>query len=318
MEWQDFVGNSDSIGRLQKLLQEKRMPGALLLLGPQGVGKFLAAEMVAAAIFFDSPSEVAKAVNHPDMIIIQPDGQNIKIEQIRKMQLAAALAPDKAQHRIIIIDDADKMTVQAANSLLKTLEEPAGEAMFILVAENRSLLLDTVISRCLTVEFQPIERSELARYMAEKYNLPAEQAYTLTMLSGGSLGRAVQLTEDGALNVRLDALGFVTSIIAQRRSGQYSWTECTRLAENDRPRLLLIMEALLTIWRDLLVMDSGSSAKLLYNVDKERELRDFGAEISGRVILGAIELTNQAMQMLRANGNQLLIMERFMIKMQDL
>lgn len=318
MKWHGFIGNDEAADRLDKLIKEKRMPTALLLLGPQGVGKFLAARMIAAAIFFDSPSQIEQIELHPDLIILRPEGQTIKIEQIREMQREAALAPAQSERRIVIIDDADKMTVQAANSLLKTLEEPEGEAMFILVAANRSLLLPTILSRCFIIAFQPIEKMLLARCLSERYSLPAAQADTLAMLSGGSLGRAAALAEKDALSVRQIAAELLTQLLELRRSGQPVWGISARLAEYDRARLLLLMEALLTFWRDMLVLKSSGLVTLLYNADKAAELQSLQTEISLRELFGAVELTNCAVQSLRANGNVQLLVERFVIKLADL
>jgi DNA polymerase-3 subunit delta' len=317
MEWNDFIGNGDATGRLKKLLQDKRMPHAILLAGPQGVGKFLAAKMVAAAIFFGTATLYEKAASHQDMIIVRPDGQNIKIEQIRALQTEAQLSPLAAEARVAIIDDADKMTLQAANCLLKTLEEPVGDVLFILVAANRNLLPDTIISRCMAIDFVPVEKDAVAHFLAEKFSYPKEKADALAALSLGSIGRAVQLAENDALEIRNEAASLIDACLISRGSAP-PWQAIAEYGEYDRKRLQFIMETQLLLWRDVLVVKHSPNDFLLLNGDMKEKLLLWSGELSAKAAFGAWELAARAVKMLKANGNVLMIIEQFMIKMSEL
>jgi len=314
MEWKDFIGNGEIVNRLQRLLQEKKMPHAILLAGPRGIGKFLAAEMVAAALFFGSERFHDRVGSHPDVIFVRPDGQAIKIEQIRRLQAEAALTPQRANERIVLIDEAEKMTVQSQNSLLKSLEEPAGNVRFFLIASNRASLLDTILSRCVTFDFQPIEKNALSLHLQRSFAVAAKQADALAMLAGGSLGRAESLVREDALTAREEAFSLLDGLGEARTSAQALWKYSAEFSSYDRMRLQLILETLVTVWRDLLVAGSADDGKLLYHVDKRERLLAWSALWPRRKIFGALELTKKALRALQANGNPLLLLERFMIE----
>ncbi|MBQ1249746.1 MAG: DNA polymerase III subunit delta', partial [Selenomonadales bacterium] len=162
ISWSSIVGQEDAVSRLRRLVRGVRMPHALLFAGPESVGKYLTAKTLAAALLCESDDapcgtcqacRLAENESHPDLVIVRPDKQNIKIGEIRKMQKDLSLAPYMAQRRVCIIDEADKMRDEAANSILKTLEEPVGDVVFILITAKRYQLLDTIRSRCMLVEF---------------------------------------------------------------------------------------------------------------------------------------------------------------------
>jgi len=102
---------------------------------------------------------------HPDLILVPPDGNQIKIDQIRELQEYVALKPT-GRHKVVVIDDAGKMNIQAQNALLKTLEEPPPGVVFILIATNRGELLPTILSRCQVVQFQPLRGKEVEKVLS--------------------------------------------------------------------------------------------------------------------------------------------------------
>ena len=144
--WDALQGNEAAAGALRHMAESGRMPHALLFAGPRGVGKFLAARIFAAALLCGGQARpcgvcpscrAAAAGAHPDWSVVQPDGQAIKIEQVRALQGVLATAPVLAKRRVALFDDAEKLTLEAANSLLKLLEEPVGETVFLLVSGSR-------------------------------------------------------------------------------------------------------------------------------------------------------------------------------------
>lgn len=323
MNWQNIIGNSQAITQLQKLLAEGTMPHALLFVGPEGIGKFLVATIIAAALFCEGQQKPCgkcqsclhlSAKNHPDLFTVEPDGQTIKIEQVRNLQSNIALAPYMANKRVVIIDKADSMTVQSANSLLKTLEEPTGDVVFILIAASRQKLLDTILSRCRIVDFKPIDSEVLAQAL-EKREIEPVQARVIARLAEGSFGKALRLLEEDGLAIRNRA----TAVVKQLTDSdmEFVWRESSALSELDRTKLFEVLLDLNLLFRDILVMHSDENSNLIYNIDIVAELRLQMPNWSIRRLMLAMREIVNTEQMLKANVNAKLAMEQLLIKLRD-
>ena len=193
-------------------------------------------------------------------MVISPTGQgSIGIEAARDLQAAANLQPYEATGRVIIIDDADTLTREAANALLKVLEEPHPNVTLILVTANDEAILDTIRSRCQIVPLRPIPFDQVAEALRES-GADDESASRLAKLSGGRLEYALSLLADTTLlDARSAALDDILAVRGEpvadrlRRAG--------RMAEDfyaDRQRLLTRLEVWASIWRDALVVVGGS------------------------------------------------------------
>jgi DNA polymerase III subunit delta' len=324
MNWQNIIGNSQTITHLKVLIAEKTMPHALLFVGSEGIGKFLTATKTAAALFCEGEQkpcgrckacEQLLAKNHPDLFVLEPDGQTIKIEQVRTLQSNIALAPYMANQRVVIIDKADSMTLQSANSLLKTLEEPTGNVVFILIAVSRQKLLDTILSRCMVIDFKPIDREVLAEALVEKEIEPAV-AKVIARLAEGSFGKALRLLEQDGLQMRDRAL----RVLEQLGSCDMDvvWRESSELSELDRTKLFEVLLDLNLLFRDILIMHSDGSSELIYNIDIAAELASQIEHWSVRKLICAMGELANTQQMLKANVNAKLAVEQLFIKLRDL
>lgn len=323
MNWQNIIGNSQAITQLQKLLAEGTMPHALLFVGPEGIGKFLVATIIAAALFCEGQQKPCgkcqsclhlSAKNHPDLFTVEPDGQTIKIEQVRNLQSNIALAPYMANKRVVIIDKADSMTVQSANSLLKTLEEPTGDIVFILIAASRQKLLDTILSRCRIVDFRPISSEVLAQAL-EKREIEPVQARVIARLAEGSFGKALRLLEEDGLAIRNRASAVVKQLTDSDM--EFVWRESSALSELDRAKLFEVLLDLNLLFRDILVMHSDENSNLIYNIDIVAELRLQMPNWSIRRLMLAMREIVNTEQMLKANVNAKLAMEQLFIKLRE-
>ncbi len=324
MNWQNIIGNSQTITHLQTLLAEETMPHALLFVGPEGIGKFLSATIIAAALFCEGeqkPCGQCKSCgqlsvkNHPDLFVLEPDGQTIKIEQVRTLQSNIALAPYMANQRVVIIDKADCMTAQSANSLLKTLEEPTGNVVFILIAASRQKLLDTILSRCMVIDFQPIAQEVLAEALVEREIEPAV-ANVIARLAEGSFGKALRLLEEDGLQMRNRALRVLEQLV--NPDMDVIWRESSELSELDRTKIFEVLLDLNLLFRDILVMHSDENSKLIYNIDVVAVLGLEMEHWSVRRLLLAIGEVANTEQMLKANVNAKLAVEQLLIKLRDL
>ncbi|MGH7805388.1 MAG: DNA polymerase III subunit delta', partial [Candidatus Binatia bacterium] len=208
----DIVGQDSAVRMLREAVASGRVHHALLFSGPRGVGKRVTADALAARIFCERPAEDAcgscdscvrlAAGTHPDLHVVEPGGdaaesskrrtQTISIDQMRALQIALGRRPFVASRRIAIVDDAESMTIPAQNALLKTLEEPPGNTLLVLVAENAAALTATVRSRCQRVSFRPLSADAIEAALARR-SVTGADARFLAEHAAGSLGRAMTL-----------------------------------------------------------------------------------------------------------------------------
>ncbi|MEM5788927.1 MAG: DNA polymerase III subunit delta' [Syntrophobacteraceae bacterium] len=201
----DIPGQHRSVRFLKQLARKEMVPHAMLFSGMPGTGK-LATAMEFAKLLecldvrdYDSCGHCSACRkinegNHPDLIRVQSDGASIKIEQIRELKERFRFRPFEGKWRVVIIEEAQKLGEQAANAILKILEEPPRENIFILVVPESQMLLQTIISRCCHVRFQPLGEQVVADLLVEG-GLQPDHAMEIARLSGGSLDRARQLTD---------------------------------------------------------------------------------------------------------------------------
>ena len=176
--FENILGNQKIKEKLKKSINEDKILHSYLFIGIEGIGKKLIAKEFAKAILCLNDIKYCNncksciefsSNNNPDFLYIEPDGNNIKIEQIREMQKKIQEKPIISQKKVYIIDNADQMTQEAQNCLLKTLEEPPEFATIILIGSNENAFLSTIKSRCMIIHFQPINNVEISNYLQQNY-----------------------------------------------------------------------------------------------------------------------------------------------------
>lgn len=222
MTFSSIIGHDRPVSILKRAIQNDAVAHAYLFSGEQGIGKRLTARVFAAALncqaagpeggcgVCSSCRKVASGA-HPDVRVVMPESRDeqllatlsskeaakaserIKIDQIRQAQDSLSLTPSEGQKKVLIVDDADAMTEEAMNAFLKTLEEPPGDSLIILITSKPQSLLPTIRSRCQTLDFQPLPRLSLAGVIRKMRGLSEEDAWFVAALSRGSLGRALDM-----------------------------------------------------------------------------------------------------------------------------
>jgi len=208
MAWDSVLEQLFAKRILQAHLAEGCVAGAYLLAGPEGVGKFQLAMEMAKALVCASPGarpcddcltcrQVSRRA-HPDVHVIQPEGgasSPIKIEEIRHLLGRVALRPFSAAMQVAVIDGAERLTEEAANSLLKTLEEPSRSTRFLLTTVRPSHCLPTIVSRCQVIRCHPLSPEAIARLLAASAQTEPAVAQMVAQLSGGSASLAQELAK---------------------------------------------------------------------------------------------------------------------------
>jgi DNA polymerase III subunit delta' len=204
------LGQEGALGILRRALASGRVAQAFLFEGAPGVGKMTAARALAQTLECEKETgcgecgqcrKVAEGL-HPDVIVVEPDGQFIKIAQVRQVTARAAYRPHEGRARVVIFDGADAMNLEAANALLKTLEEPPAQTHFVLVSSAPERLPVTVRSRCQRVRFAPLPTEVVAGWLERERGMAQAEAHAIAALSSGSLARAAELASGEALPMR--------------------------------------------------------------------------------------------------------------------
>ena len=202
--FENIIGNEKTKEILKKAIASNRISHSYMFLGTEGIGKKLIAEELAKAILCLEKSTCCycgkcksciefSSENNPDFIYIEPEENKIKIDQIRNMQLKVAEKPIISQKKVYIINDADTMTNEAQNCLLKTLEEPPEYVIIILIGKNEEYFLPTIRSRCSKVHFEKISNEELKKYLYTKNILDFSD--DLLQIADGSIKKALEINE---------------------------------------------------------------------------------------------------------------------------
>ncbi len=199
----NILGNDKIKQILINSIKQDKTSHSYLFIGNEGIGKKLIAKEFAKMILCSNENKYCNGCksciefdtdNNPDFKIIELDGNSIKIEQIREFQRKVAEKPIISNKKVYIINDSDKMTTEAQNCLLKTLEEPPEFVTIILIGSNESAYLSTIKSRCMILHFDKIANEEIEKYLKEKYNVKIDSSIMIKAFEG-SIGKAIELKE---------------------------------------------------------------------------------------------------------------------------
>ena len=181
----DIIGNDKLKKELIHSVEINKTSHSYLFIGTEGIGKKLIAEEFAKMLLAVKDTE-----NSPDFSIIEPDGNSIKIEQIREFQKKVSEKPIISNKKVYIINDSDKMTVEAQNCLLKTLEEPPEFVTIILIGSNENSFLSTIKSRCMILHFEKISDEQIQKYLQDNH-----QTEIMLEACQGSIGKALEIKD---------------------------------------------------------------------------------------------------------------------------
>lgn len=272
--FEKIIGNDSIKEILSQSIKKETISHSYLFLGIQGIGKKMLGIELAKKILCIEKEQCHnckscvefESKNHPDFMCIEPDGNSIKIEQIRFLQKKIQEKPIISEKKVYIINDADTMTTEAQNCLLKTLEEPPEFATIILMGSQENAFLPTIKSRCMILHFQPIEDEEIKQYMEANYGITNLTKNQLSMFQG-SIGKAIELKDKQeqyhtvetiieSLNKKdlleimqlaeplyktkeeiFEILEYGNILLLNHAKQNYLYTNCIKIVENTKKRL---------------------------------------------------------------------------------
>ncbi len=332
-----IIGQEKAKHLLGNVMRRKRIPHAYLFTGIPGIGKTSTARAFTMLLNCESPSGIEACGtcsschkmlngNFPDFVSVQPDGQNIKIEQIRELNRSLGYAPFAGGYRVCVIHRAEAMTGEAANAFLKTLEEPPPGNIFVLNAVEPRDLLPTIVSRCQRVGFRPLKSHEIMEQLALRTDLDEASAATLARAADGSLGRALKMSDSDYLERRRVWLSHLFGLYGC--SGAEALNVAVLSAKEDRAGLdqpenrkagLFDMLSLwATCYRDLLLVRVGASRDLLINDDCIEQLKKRASKMPVQNLIESFQTVNQAVKDLYRMRNKTLVMENALLSLQKM
>jgi DNA polymerase III subunit delta' len=319
-----FLGNAPVVQVVRRALAWNRLPHALIFAGPSGVGKRTLALLVAQRINCLSPAgedacgacrSCLKIIagTHPDVREIRPEGTVIRIDQIRALINEVAFEPFEAGYRFAILDSADQMRNETANSVLKTLEEPPSKTYIILITSNPYALLPTIRSRCRMLHFGGLPQQEIEEYLIAIQKFDSKEAGLAAFFSNGSLGTALSFDSQHYRKVRKQALGFVQLLLGL--SSRFS--EASRLAaveSKDKDGFQLWIESVMALLED--VYFAQVAPERIAQRDIADELNQLATSVSRARIVSAIEAFKALKKELVHNVNRQIALESLYLSRQ--
>jgi DNA polymerase-3 subunit delta' len=324
-----LLGHEWAVQLLQAHIANQRLRHAYLVTGPQGVGRRTLAVRLAQALNCTQPIKPAtpcgecracrliEKMQHPDFYIVQAEehGRSLKVDQIRELQRTLSLAPYEASFKIALLLRFEEANPNAANALLKTLEEPPSHVIMILTASDAEALLPTIISRCELIRLRPLGIGQVIQGLQEHWELPADQAHLLAHLSGGRPGYAFNLSQNpDALDVRKNRLDDLQGLLYEPRVKRFTYAE--ELAK-DAANLQNTFQIWLTFWRDIMLKIAGSSTPLT-NIDQEAEISALAYRVDLACAQEMVNKLESAMQQIDKYINARLVAEVFMLDLPHL
>ncbi len=339
--FETITGHQQNKAFLERFLNREERPHALLFYGPEGIGKCLLAREFARAFLCCGPAHEPRPCNrcescrllnfetgnfaHPDYLYFDPSTDEeqekkktkiISVNQIRSLIRQAAFGPTLSAHKVCIINEADTMNQEAANSLLKLLEEPPDKWFFILVASSISRLLPTILSRVIQVRFTPLTVEETKHALLSK-EIPEAEADLLAHLSDGSLGQALRFREEGILDFRNAALKYVGEFPLKAPMtyllGEDYFSDLIP-ASGGNEQLQQFLSMTVSVLRDLLIVKNGLPDRV-FNIDALPQLQQIAGTWDAKRLHRAAGAAQEAAAAAarRANTKSVLDMATFRI-----
>ncbi len=319
MTFDAITGHQQQKNILLRALSSQRVAHAYLFEGPDGIGKRMMALAFARALFCQNGTGCGECPaclkvashNHPDIHLLEANGEALKIAQIRSLQQELSLRPLEGKYKVCLIDGAENFTTGAANALLKTLEEPRPGTLIILLTNQPEKLLPTIRSRCQRLPFSLLPKPQLATLLAEKLGLNTTQSLVLAALSEGSFKKALGPNRDFFLEKRGQLIQSLSALSSGSTIPTFSFADELQKEKESLPVILDIFQA---FYRDLLLLKHDRPVEELINQDLLELLQQQNQQTTTDSLLAKLKALESARFHLQRNVNPRLTLEVMLMR----
>lgn len=323
----DILGHEQIIAHLQNAIEEDKVSHAYIFNGPEASGKMMLAEAFAMALQCEGEGKPpclecrscrqAADHNQPDIIYVSHEKPNtIGVDDIRtQINNDIDIKPYSSRYKVYIVDEAQKMNQQAQNALLKTIEEPPAYAIILLLTTNADSFLQTILSRCITLNLKAVKEDKIKEYLMKHYQIPDYQADICAAFSQGNVGKAIQLAsseEFGELKASvLQLMKRLEDIDLYEMTGAVKQIAEYKLSVNDYFDLMMIW------FRDVLYLKATNDVDGLIFKDEVYDIKKQAAKRSYQGIETILEALEKAKIRLNANVNFDLVIELLLLTIKE-
>lgn len=328
MNWYGIIGQEDIINSLTASITNDRVGHAYVFSGEKGMGKGTVALAFAGLLLCEKQlgdrmcgecfsCRMFKEGSNPDFSVIEAGEGSISIDDIRSLQSGIIIRPLYSARKVYLIPDAENMTVQAQNGLLKILEEPPSYAVIILTASNFEALMETIRSRTVKYSFKKYSNDEIKKILGAKFELEKDKVELIARYSDGVPGTAVKLADsEDFIELRNKTIDLMLKINNSRLSETF---EIYKYFEENKSNIDAILDIMLLMYRDLLVVElangSACNENMLINSDKKDIILGNADKFSVKKLVENIEQIEKTRRNINFNANYQISIEVMLMKL---
>lgn len=320
MNFKDFIGQEKIKKVLKEIIQKNKLSHAYMFEGLDGMGKATLSKIFTQAVLCEdknnSPCGNCKSCikvssgNHPDFFTVSPKVLSIGVDEIRKLQDDIIIKPIESEKKVYLIEQADKMTEQAQNCLLKTLEEPPGDSLLILCVKNSGAMLKTIQSRCVSIKFEAYKTDEI-KAVLRKNNISNEELLGFaSFFSQGVLGKAFSIVSNEFMQIREDIIDFLSNIYGSRIE---NLLKISSYLETKKDMIEDVFDIISSWYRDLAICKASGNERLLINSDKKDIILKNIQNYSEQDIVQIVKKIEEARRDIKRNVNLPMVLDNMLI-----
>lgn len=326
-EFSKIIGHEHIISHLQNAISMDKVSHAYILNGPEKSGKMMIAEAFAQTLQCEKGGtepcmechscKQAMGKNQPDIIYVTHEKPNtISVDDVRtQINNDIVVKPYSSKRKIYIVDEAEKMNVQAQNALLKTIEEPASYAVILLLTTNADMFLPTILSRCVRLNLKAVPDEEIRAFLMKEYQVPDYQADVCVAFAQGNVGKAIQLASSDSFNeLKNSALQLLKRL---DDIDLYEMTEAVKQISEYKLQVKDYFDLMMVWYRDILYYKATNDVNKLIFKDEVYDIKKQAAKSSYNGIETIIEALQKAQVRLNANVNFDLVIELLLLTIKE-
>lgn len=323
----DIIGHNQIVEHLKNAIRMEKVSHAYIFNGEKNSGKMMLAEAFATALLCEEGNEEpcmrcrschqALEHNQPDIIYVSHEKPNlISVDDIRRqINNDIAIKPYSSKYKVYIVDEAEKMNIQAQNALLKTIEEPPSYGIILLLTTNADAFLPTILSRCITLNLKSVKEDFIIDHLMKKYKIPDYQAEVCAAFSQGNVGKAIQLASSGEFNeLKSQTLSLLKKLDDM---DLYELNDCIKKINEIKPQIQEFFDLIILWFRDVLYMKATNDTNKLIFKDEVYDIKKQAAKRSYSGIQSILQTLEKSKVRLNANVNFDLVIELLLLAIKE-